>query len=117
MFGNKPVKMLIINLSVIEMNLPEEMIISHGTKCPATHLEGTGTIAVGACKSLNLLVDEVTAATIRQPLIKVSDLNFAVKVVKAPHSTAKNQELFLSRPVNTKQVLALRQQDTLSGDR
>lgn len=57
------------------------------------------------------MVDQATAASIRQPLTKDTDLSFAALDENLTNYTPTDQDLFLWRPGKTKFCLAPRQLD------
>lgn len=59
-------------------------------------------MAAGNCEFLNLMVDQATAAPIRQPRTKVTDLSFEAPDEEITRSTSTNQESHLPRLVKTK---------------
>lgn len=87
------------------------MVIIYAIKSPVLDLAITKTEAAEICESVNIVVDQATAATMRQPQTKFTDLSFADTDEEITNSTLSNQKLCLWRCVKTELYPALRQQD------
>lgn len=64
------------------------MFITYATRSFAIHLAVTGTIAVGICKSLDLMMDQATVAPIRQSWAEVTYMRFAAPGEQITSSTS-----------------------------
>lgn len=91
------------------------MVISYATKSPVIQLAVTGNMAAEMYESLNSMINQDTAAIIRQPLTKVPDRRFAASDEEITISTPTGQESLLSQSVKTVQGSAARQQDPQFG--
>lgn len=111
MVDNKPFENLITNFTAVGKKILEGMVISYSRRSSVIHLAITGTIAAEICKSLNLMVRQATAVSIRKSRTKVTNLRFTALDEVNAYSTYTNQKSFLLRPFKTKRDSAPRQQD------
>lgn len=96
--ANKSLEILLATFSTIEIKISNGMIISYDTRSAAIHSAVSGTMVAGICESLNLTLDQATAAPIRQPRTKVTDLSFAAPDEKTTSFTPTNKEKLYRGP-------------------
>lgn len=111
MAANKPLEISLFNYFAVEKKFPKKVDTRYATKRSNIHLAATRTTVAEICASLNLMVYQATAASIRLPRTEVTDLSLAAPDEEISNSTTTNQESLLSRPVKTKLGFAPRQQD------
>lgn len=87
------------------------MVYSYATWSLVPHSAGTSTMAIGICEFLNLIVEQVTAAAIRQTQTEVTNLIFAALDEKITTPTPTIQKSHLLRPLKSKRSPAPGQQD------
>lgn len=67
MVVNKLFKILLASFYAVEKKLPRGKDCSYATRISVTHLATTDTVDDENSESLNLMADQITAVTIRQP--------------------------------------------------
>lgn len=65
--ANKPFEIFLTILSIVGRKLSEKIIISYDTRGPEIHLTVSHDTGAGICVSLHSMVEQGTAAIIRQP--------------------------------------------------
>lgn len=88
------------------------MVASKATRSSVIHLAVPGSMVAEICESLDSSVNIATAATIRPPPAKVTDLSFSDLDKEISHSKPTNSASLFLQPVKTKYDPAARQQDT-----
>lgn len=113
--ANKHFEILLANVSTLENKIPQEMVVSHATRSPATRLVATGTTTARICESLILMVYQSIAVPIWQTRTEVTDLNFVAPDLDITNYTLTNQNSLLSQLVRSKRDNNPRQQNLQVG--
>lgn len=89
---SKPFSILLSIFSTDEKILSEVMNTSFATRSPASNLVVTDSTTAGSSASFKLMADQATAALMRHPQTKFSDLSYAALVLQITKSAPTDQE-------------------------
>lgn len=105
----------ITNTSAVEKKLPKGLMMGQFTNEPVISSTISGTMAAGIYKSLHFMVEQATAALIRQPPSEFTGLSFEASHKEITTSKHTKQELAHLQPVKNEYHPDSRQQDFRAG--
>lgn len=108
--ANNPLETISTNFSAVERKLSKRRVTGYATSSPAIYSAASGSMVTGICESLDLMLEQTTAATIQQPQRNVTNLSFAATDEEIIYFTSSSPRTLLLQPVKTKRGLAPRQQ-------